>query len=100
MVGEAFNAHTPEHRLQALSTAFRIIALISLGKTASRDGSKDIAEAKTFIDMNSGNADLSVVQIAANISMHRGSLSRAFRKAYGCTISDYITSIRLQNAAR
>ena len=49
--------------------------------------------------MNCGDPDLSVEQISSSFSMHRGSLSRAFRKAYGITISNYIISCRLRDAA-
>ncbi len=99
LVGTDLNYHTPEHRLNALSTAFRILTLISLGRRERKNGSGDISEIKTFIDMNCGDPDLSVEQIAANFSMHRGSLSRVFRKTYEITISGYIISSRLQNAA-
>ncbi|MBR2721104.1 MAG: helix-turn-helix transcriptional regulator, partial [Lentisphaeria bacterium] len=44
--------------------------------------------------------DLSVTQLAEYLDMHRGSLSRAFRKAFDMTVSDYIIFVRLNNARK
>ena len=54
---------------------------------------------KETIDNNLDNPTLSVERLADENGIHRGSLSRAFKKCFGITISDYIISRRLQKAA-
>ncbi len=98
MIETDIELHGDKHRLSALATAFKILALISGGDTEEAKPNEDISEIKSYIDENYGDSALSVEQLAANAGMHRGSLSRAFRKTYGISISNYIISCRMKNA--
>lgn len=89
---------TAVHRVGALNTAFRIVSQISLGRYAHRKPEKTMDDARSFIESFCTDPDFSVTQLAAELRMHRVSLSRSFFKTFGTTVSDYITHTRLQTA--
>ncbi|NMA21654.1 MAG: AraC family transcriptional regulator [Lentisphaerae bacterium] len=99
-VGTDLNFLTKKHQLSALALAFKILTLIaSGGRKMKASTGHDMGEVKNYIDANCGLPDLSVEQIASELNMHRVSLSRAFKKRYGVTISDYIISSRMKKAS-
>jgi AraC-like DNA-binding protein len=59
-----------------------------------------LARATATIERNLGDRDLSVQRIAKLVGVHRTSLSRLFREAYGQTASNYIVEKRLQSACQ
>jgi AraC-like DNA-binding protein len=59
-----------------------------------------LARATATIERNLGDRDLSVQRIAKLVGVHRTSLSRLFREAYGQTASNYILEKRLQSACQ
>ena len=97
-LGSDFNSHTQEHRIMALSTAFRIVSLCSLQRRRSGMLKNQVEELKNQIELNFGDPELNVGTLAADIGMHRGSFSRAFHQAFGETVSNYITSCRVKHA--
>ncbi len=89
---------TKEYRLKVLATAFKILTLISSGHSQAE--SEDwVMEIKKYIDDNCGDRQLTVEKIADDWKMHRVSISRAFHRKLGITISDYIISCRLKSAS-
>lgn len=98
-VGNNINSLSLRQALNALATAFKIVASISImTPEVSQKTDKVIVKVQELIDSNYSNPELTVEQIAMDIGMHRGSLSRSFRKNYGVTISDYIISSRIRKA--
>ena len=98
-LGSDFNVHTREHRIMALATAFRIISLCSLHQKRSvTQENRGMDYLKNQIDLNFSDPELNVEALAADIGMHRGSLSRAFHNVYGENISNYIISCRVKHA--
>lgn len=83
--------------ISAMSTAFRILLLLTYPQSRLQIGSS-MEEVKELIDTSCGNPALNTGSIAANLGMHRGSLSRAFHKTFQVTVSEYISLIRLQRA--
>jgi AraC-like DNA-binding protein len=59
-----------------------------------------LAKATATIERNLGDPDLNVQSIAKLVGVHRTSLSRLFREAYGQTASNYIVEKRLQSACQ
>ncbi|HEX4054881.1 MAG TPA: AraC family transcriptional regulator [Tepidisphaeraceae bacterium] len=57
-----------------------------------------VQRARNIIEQEFADPDLSAERIAAELSYHRGSLSRLFHKQTGVTIIDYLTHVRLQEA--
>ena len=90
--------HTAEHRVGALNTAFAIASQLTLGRRIRQKPEKAMTEARNCIDSFCSNPNFSVKQLASELHMHRGSLSRSFSKTFGTTISEYITHTRLQTA--
>lgn len=90
--------HTAVHRVNALNTAFQILTQIPLSRHFSARPEKSMKEVRNLIESSFADPDLSVERLAEKLNMHRGSLSRAFSKAYGTSISDYIIHTRLQAA--
>ncbi len=43
---------------------------------------------------------LTLTQIAENVGMHPVSLAQAFRKAFGCTVGEYVRRLRIEFACR
>lgn len=100
-LGTNFNPMTAEHRITALSIAFRIVALCSLrnhGRHIKRRN--QLEETRELIRQNFSDPDLSIASLATGISMPCSSFSRAFRKNYGQTVSEYLTYCRLQHAVK
>ena len=97
-LGNDLNYHTDKHRLNALATAFKIVAMVTLMPNTSDHSAPSMENVKKLIHSSFDDPGLSVTQLAETLNMHRGSLSRAFRKAFSMTVSDYIIFIRLNNA--
>jgi AraC-like DNA-binding protein len=57
-----------------------------------------IQRAKHIIEQEFSDPDLSAERVAAELSYHRGSLSRLFHKQTGTTLVDYLARVRLQQA--
>lgn len=93
------SSHSAKHRLNALTTAFKIAATVNfMPKKSALHSDPSMENVKNLIDSTFDNPDLSVAQLADFLNMHRGSLSRAFRKSFDMTVSDYIIFVRLNNA--
>lgn len=99
MLGTDLCYHTNQNRLNALATAFKLLTVIATGNSRKKATKNGIPEVKNYIDINFGNPNLSVEQLASDLSMHRGSLSRGFHRTYGVTLSSYIISCRMKNAS-
>jgi len=93
--------HSRTHRINALATAFRIALEIAFPEPVRKNsGTSAMEYARNLIETSFDDPDLSAGQIAEVLHMHRASFSRAFSKAFSMTARDYITFVRLQNAAR
>jgi AraC-like DNA-binding protein len=91
--------HSVKHRINALTIAFRILLQIAFEyKNENKKTASSMDFAKKMIDTNFDDPDLSVNSLAMVLRMHRASFSRAFRKAFAVTVTDYISYVRLQNA--
>ena len=98
-LGTKFSPLTAEHRIAALSIAFRIVALCSLRNHGRHIKRRNVLEeAREQIRLNFSDPDLSIASLAAGISMPCSSFNRAFRKNYGETVSEYLTHCRMQRA--
>ena len=97
-LGAEINVHSAKHRHNAISTAFRIASQITFLPQTREVTDKSMESSKKMIEQSFDNPDLSVAQLAESLNLHRGSYSRAFRKTFGTTVSDYITFVRLRNA--
>lgn len=97
-LGNELSVHTAKHRVNALSTAFKILAEIGIKPRESRESQNSMLEAKKKIDTDYGDPDLNVNTLAEIYEMHRGSFSRSFHKSFDMTVSDYIVMVRLKNA--
>ena len=97
-LGGDLGSHTAKHRVNALSTAFRIAAMAAFVQKNHKESTPSMKNVKNLIDATYDDPDLSVTQLADSLNMHRGSLSRAFRRSFDMTVSDYITFVRLNNA--
>ena len=93
--------HSTSHRINALTTAFKILLQIYFPEqTRENAGNSAMEYAKTLIDSSFDDPDLGSGQIADVLHMHRASFSRAFSKTFQMTASDYITQIRLEHAVK
>ena len=98
-LGKDCTYHTLKHRISALTTAFRLLLQIAFQYRNSRKNApSSMGLAKNLIENHFDDPDLSVSSLAAMLHMHRVSFSRAFRKEYSVTATDYITFVRLQSA--
>lgn len=59
-------------------------------------GRKKVEEAKQYIDENYWNGDLNLNLIAENIGVNPSYLSSIFKKEYGCSLSRYLISVRME----
>jgi AraC-like DNA-binding protein len=57
-----------------------------------------VQRARHMIEQEFADPDFSAERIAAELSYHRGSLSRLFHKQTGVTLIEYLTHVRLQEA--
>ncbi len=85
-------------QLAALALALNILCL-SRSRTPSRPRSM-AGDARAVIDSSFADPELNVGGLAGLLHVHRVSLSRAFRVAYGVTISEYLLSARLREALK
>lgn len=99
-LGTYFHQPTEQHEKNALSTAFEILTRVSLSSGMSGKVESGMMEVRHIIDTRFGDPELSVGSLAESLHMHRGSFSRAFHKAFGTTVQDYIAFVRLNNAAK
>ena len=99
-LGKDCTYHSTAHRINALTTAFKILLQIYFPEQAKANiGNSAMEYAKTLIESSFDDPDLSPGQIAEVLHMHRASFSRAFSQTYAQTASSYISSVRLKNAA-
>lgn len=61
---------------------------------------KKVQDARVFIDQNYYRFDLSLELVAAEIGVNASYLSNIFKKECGCSLSKYITSVRLEQARK
>ena len=99
-LGTYFHQPTDKHQASALSTAFEILTRVGLKSRQEPREDGGLMETKRIIEARFGDPELSVSTLADSLNMHRGSFSRAFHKSFGTTVQDYISFVRLQNAAR
>lgn len=59
-----------------------------------------VARAEELIRREYADPELSVSGVAEAVGMHRGALSRLFRRATGVTVQDYLAAVRLEEARR
>lgn len=60
--------------------------------------SRYIREAMDYMEQNYADSNLSVGQIAARLGLSEGHLSHLFKKEAGCTVGNYLTRCRIQQA--
>ena len=99
-LGTYFHQPTDKHQASALSTAFEILTRVGLKSRQEPREDGGLMEIKRIIEARFGDPELSVGTLADILNMHRGSLSRVFHKSFGTTVQDYISFVRLQNAAK
>lgn len=86
-------------QMDLLVDAFAILACIAGGGNSKRRiGSSQAA--RELSDENFRDATLTVSKLACRLKRHRISLNRSFREAYGINLSEYIMSLRRQEALR
>lgn len=78
---------------------YKVLASSAFTKTEKSVESKRIHKVKEFINENHSR-DLTLDEIASEIGMSPSALSRFFKEKTGKTMTDYILSIRLGDAAR
>lgn len=78
---------------------YKILASSAFTKTEKSSGNKRIHKVKDYINDNH-TRELTLEEIASEIGMSPTSLSRFFKEKTGITVTDYILSIRLGDAAR
>lgn len=61
---------------------------------------KKVSDAKEFIDQNFSRFDMSLNLVADAIGVNASYLSNIFKKEQGCSLSKYITSVRLEEARK
>ena len=87
-------------RMRALAAAFQILTLLSPGQHVESSRGSMADHAKSLIDSGYSDRDFNVEKVASLLGVHRGSLSQAFSKRYGITVSHYISECRIRRAAR
>ena len=88
---------TSHSQMRALTSAFEILTMITAPQTEKRPMLEKI---RTLIHKNYAMPDLNVARIADLFHIHRVTLSRTFKQAYGISPGDYLNSIRLQAGIR
>lgn len=61
---------------------------------------RKVQDARDFIDQNYHRFDMSLNLVAENIGVNASYLSNIFKKECGCSLSRYLSNIRLENAKR
>lgn len=61
---------------------------------------KKVSDAKEFVDQNFFRFDMSLNLVADAIGVNASYLSNIFKKEQGCSLSKYITSVRLEEARK
>lgn len=72
--------------------------LVELGRAKPQEASKSKMDRVGEMLRTSVARTPTLAELAAEAGMHPASLSRAFRRAYGCTISSYLRQARLDQA--
>lgn len=85
-------------QLTALALALNILCL-SRARPPARSRSM-VEDARAVIDSSFSDPELNVGSLAGLLHVHRVSLSRAFRAAFGVTVSEYLLSARLREALK
>ena len=94
---DSLKDHTIQGRRQASLGAIEMLYDIANAIRAPRIAPL-VQRARQIIEQEFADPDLSAERIAAELSYHRGSLSRLFHKQTGITIIEYLTRVRLQEA--
>ncbi|MBQ6471432.1 MAG: AraC family transcriptional regulator [Victivallales bacterium] len=92
--------HTTKHQFNALSIVFKALTLLAMGKTGESHVNDVASEMRSYMELNYGDVSLNVEALADKFNMHRGSASRAFRRAFGISPLNYLMSCRMQQASR
>jgi len=82
-----------EFQLKALNVAFEILTRVVSPRP---DRLSVMEQVKEFIDADFRRAGLNVSVVAAHFHMHRVSLSRMFRRRFGISPGEYLSSRRIQ----
>lgn len=98
LLSNDLSVYSAQHRVGALNTAFRIVTQITMCQSEGSQAELSMTEAKNFIDTNFDDPEMSVNRLAENMQIHRGSLSRAFRRVFHTTVADYLGSVRFRNS--
>lgn len=98
LLSNDLSTYSAKHRVGALNTSFRILSQISLCRSEGSSSQLSMEEVKNLIDSNFDDPEMSVNRLAENMNIHRGSLSRAFRKTFHTTVADYLSSVRFRHA--
>lgn len=96
MIREKFPGWSNMREEYITTIVYRIMAQL-FTKSYSRPGYADCVE--TFI-RSSYMREITVQEIADEISVDRRYLSRLFKKQYGVSIKEYIISVRMENAMK
>jgi AraC-like DNA-binding protein len=109
-----YNVPPPSHRqVQAMASSLTdqttrgrrkasVLAIAEWYRIADAIGAKAPTSAgnqvRGIIAERFADPELSTASLAAQLGLHRGSLSRLFHREAGCTLVDYIAKTRLQEA--
>ncbi len=93
------DAKSPEEMKDKVVTLFRKRIEFEKGKKTSK--SHDVANAaREYIEQNYGNSELSISEISEKLCVNQTYLRKMFKSEMDMTLSEYITSFRMQEAKR
>lgn len=87
---------------QQLDDGFRafIIAFCTMEHNTADKHSVVLETVKDYVELHYADKELSLKMIAAELHLSQSYLGKLFREAYGLSVKDYITQIRLEAAAK
>lgn len=87
---------------QQLDDGFRafIVSFCTMEHDTSEKHSVVLETVRDYIDLHYADKELSLKMIAADLHLSQSYLGKLFREAYGLSVKDYITQIRLETAAK
>ena len=97
-IAEFLRKKTLISNLEALALGFQILTQVSSGRHRKAPRGGIAEEAKKIIDSGFTDYRMNVTEIAAQLKVHPGSLSRAYSSGYGVPIIRYLTSCRIRHA--
>lgn len=86
-----------QSQMLALSTAFKIL---TLAMTPQHDPRPVASQARDFILQHFSNPEIDISTLADLLHIHRITLNRLFREAYGIPPGKYLNNVRLQEGIR